>query len=167
MTASLSVAPCRPSDALPKIRVLHPGDVACGESGDRLETLLGSCVAIVLADPRRTFGAMCHFVHSKAPAPSLPASGAYAATALQAMYALLRARGLNPWYCEAWVFGGGNMFPALVQQRHVGDDNVRWAFDALTADGIPVVAFNVGGSAYRRLGWTVGTGDPGVVTVPV
>jgi chemotaxis protein CheD len=47
-----------------QIYTLHPGDVACGERGDRLETLLGSCVAIILTDPRRTIGAMCHIVHA-------------------------------------------------------------------------------------------------------
>ena len=51
------------------LHVLHPGDVACGERGERFETLLGSCVAIVLTDPRRTVGAMCHIVHAM-PAPA-------------------------------------------------------------------------------------------------
>jgi chemotaxis protein CheD len=36
------------------VRTLLPGDVAVGARGMRLETLLGSCVAIVLTDPRRT-----------------------------------------------------------------------------------------------------------------
>ena len=51
------------------LHVLHPGGVACGERGERFETLLGSCVAIVLTDPRRTVGAMCHIVHAM-PAPA-------------------------------------------------------------------------------------------------
>ena len=50
-------------------KVLAPGDVAIGTRGDRFETLLGSCVAIVLTDPRRTVGAMCHIVHAM-PAPA-------------------------------------------------------------------------------------------------
>ena len=149
------------------VRVLHPGDVACGESGDRLETLLGSCVAIVLADPRRTFGAMCHIVHSRRPVSGERASTAFAGAAMSALYATMRERGFTPSFCEAWVFGGGNMFPALVQHRHVGDDNVRWAVDTLIADGIRIVATDVGGSAYRRLAWTVGPGAPEVVAVAV
>ena len=39
------------------LHTLHPGDVVCAERGDRMETLLGSCVAVVLTDPRRTVGA--------------------------------------------------------------------------------------------------------------
>lgn len=46
---------------------LHPGDVACVDRGERLDTLLGSCVAILLTDPQRSVGAMCHVVHAGAP----------------------------------------------------------------------------------------------------
>ena len=68
---------------------LHPGDVALGQHGDALETLLGSCVAIVITDPRRTVGAMCHIVHSR-PAPrNALATGAYGRVALDTMVGLL------------------------------------------------------------------------------
>ena len=33
---------------------LLPGDTALGYAGDRMKTLLGSCVAVILTDPRRT-----------------------------------------------------------------------------------------------------------------
>ena len=39
--------------------VLHPGDVVCVERGERVETLLGSCVAVVLTDARRSIAAVC------------------------------------------------------------------------------------------------------------
>jgi len=147
---------------------LHPGDVACVDRGERLETLLGSCVAIVLTDPRRTVGAMCHIVHCR---PALDEgackSGAYADTALRSMYTLLRARGINPALCEAYVFGGGNMFPGLITNTHVGDSNARWALDALAADGVRVLFHDLGGSSYRRLAWTVGPTAPEVTAVAV
>ena len=46
---------------------LMPGDVAIGQAGDQFKTLLGSCVSVVLTDPRRTVGAMCHIVHVGTP----------------------------------------------------------------------------------------------------
>jgi chemotaxis protein CheD len=146
---------------------LHPGDVACANEGERLETLLGSCVAIVLTDPRRTVGAMCHIVHAKRATGSAEENGAYAHVALQSMYTLLRARGIAPQLCEAYVYGGGNMFPDLVRDDHVGDANARWALDALAADGIRVLHDDLGGTRYRRLGWTVGPLAPQVTAVPV
>jgi chemotaxis protein CheD len=146
---------------------LHPGDVACASRGERLETLLGSCVAIVLTDPRRTIGAMCHIVHASQAATEAAETGAYAHVALASMYAHLQARGIAPRLCEAYVYGGGNMFPTLVRDGHVGDANARWALDALAADGIRVLLHDVGGNTYRRLSWTVGPDAPHVTAVPV
>ena len=73
------------------------------------------------------------------------------------MYRLLRQRGIEPRLCEAFVYGGGNMFPGLFTRRHVGDDNVRWALDALAHDGIARAACTTTAArTYRRLAWTVG-----------
>jgi chemotaxis protein CheD len=165
-------APSRPEVALwpgraPAVHTLHPGDVVVAQRDDRMETLLGSCVAIVMTDPRRTIGAMCHIVHSRPPVSGVTTSGAYAETALRRMYTGLGAYGINASLCEAWVFGGGNMFPSTFSQRHVGADNADWALDALARDGVRVLDHDVGGTVYRKLAWTVGVGAPQVVAVPV
>jgi chemotaxis protein CheD len=149
------------------MHTLHPGDVVCAERGDRLETLLGSCVAIILTDPRRTLGAMCHIVHTSPASGSQSDSTAHAANALAAMYSQLRQHGINPRMCDAYVYGGGNMFPALFPRAHVGEVNARWALRALADDGISVVAQDLGGASYRRLGWTVGVTSPEVKAVQV
>ncbi|MDE2145812.1 MAG: chemotaxis protein CheD [Burkholderiales bacterium] len=150
---------------------LHPGDVACADRGERLETLLGSCVAIVLTDPRRTVGVMCHVVHSRPsnspPPPERRPEAADGEAALRAMYARLRARAIVPALCQAWLYGGGNMFPALVTERHVGDDNAAWALAALARDGVRVLGQDLGGPHYRRLAWTVGPWAPEVTVVAV
>ena len=149
------------------LHTLHPGDVGCAERGDRLETLLGSCVAIVLTDPRRTLGAMCHIVHASRAVAGSAETGAYAEVALDTMYALLRERGIDPKQCEAYVYGGGNMFPQLFTRTHVGEHNSRWALDALAQDGVHVLFHDLGGDTYRRLSWTVGPEAPQVTAVPV
>ncbi len=142
-----------------KVHVLHPGDVALAHAGERLETLLGSCVSIVLTDPRRTVGAMCHIVHS---VQRQGEGTAFARPALEALFALLRRSAIDPQQCDAFVYGGGNMFPKIAQGRHVGQSNIDWAFEALGELGIPVIAHDVGGTLYRRVGWTVGSGMPNV-----
>ena len=149
------------------VHTLHPGDVACATRGDRMETLLGSCVSIVLTDPRRTIGAMCHVVHSRRAAAGQKETSAYGAVALETMYALLIARGIAPSRCQAYVYGGGNMFPALVTQSPVGMANAQWALDALADAGIEVVGKDLGGTTYRRLGWTVGPEQPQVTAIPI
>jgi chemotaxis protein CheD len=146
---------------------LLPGDVAVGSRGDRLQTLLGSCVAIVLTDPRRTLGVMCHIVHSG------PASGhsgddtAFADVALRRMRELLQARGIVPQLCDAYVYGGGDMFPQLDPPLGVGDDNAVWAVSALRAMGVRILATDLGGAVYRRLKWTVGPDEPQVSVVSI
>ena len=145
------------------VHVLHPGDVACVDRDERLETLLGSCVAIILTDPRRTVGAMCHVVHAGHPARGVAESNAFGRTAMDTLARRLRARGIEPRLCHAWVYGGGNMFPALVGATtpgNVGDANVRWALQTLEQAGIRLLGSDLGGAAYRRVRWTVGPGAP-------
>jgi chemotaxis protein CheD len=150
-----------------RTHVLHPGDVVCTDGGERMETLLGSCVAVVMTDPRRTLGAMCHIVHCGANPSAASSANAHGAGALRQMYCLLRARGIEHRLCEAWVVGGGNMFPGLYGGPHIGDQNSRWVLAALAEDGVRVIGQDVGGNTYRRLGWTVGNDAPDVETVPV
>lgn len=149
-------------------RVLHPGDVMLAERGQTLQTLLGSCVALVLADPRRTVGAMCHIVHghgSRPPGAAAPAT-AWGAAALAQLFALLRARGIEPRLCEAWAFGGGHMFPGLgARAGDVGERNAHWLLQAAQHAGLPLLLADLGGTCYRRLCWTVGPGAPQVQAV--
>jgi len=165
---------CAPGDSI--LHTLHPGDVVCADRGERMDTLLGSCVAIILTDPRRTVGAMCHIVHSGSTTRRVEpvlrnerrvSDAVHAEVALAAMYRLLNARGIDPRQCEAYVFGGGNLFPGLVTESHVGEINSRWAIEVLAGEGIVVLDSDLGGRAYRKLSWVVGPQRPHVITVPV
>lgn len=142
--------------ALPRHHVLHPGDVALGFRNDRLETLLGSCVAVVLTDPRRTVAAMCHIVHSSAPPAARRSDTAYASAALSAMFSRLRAVGIAPEQCEALAFGGGNVLPGTPPRMDVGRHNVDWVRTFFAQQRMLLQATHVGGFCYRKLLWTVG-----------
>lgn len=144
---------------------LMPGDVALGQAGDQLKTLLGSCVAVILTDPRRTVGVMCHIVHVGKANAANARNTAFGTVAMQEMFARLRSVGVNPAMCDAYVFGGGNMFPATFRAQHVGDSNVNWVLDFLDAHGIHVVDHCLGGNGYRKVSWTVGDAEPLVETV--
>jgi chemotaxis protein CheD len=144
---------------------LHPGDVMLAMRGDTMQTLLGSCVAVVLTDPRRTVGAMCHIVHPNLAPKSAGQHGAYANVALQMMTDLLQERGLVTSRCEAHVYGGGNMFPDLYPNSSIGDHNVQTVLQALDLAGVRVLSMDTGGATYRKLSWLVGTDLPQVVAV--
>jgi len=156
-----------PAPSCGVVHTLHPGDVVSAERGERLETLLGSCVAIILTDRRRTFGAMCHFVHCGSVVSAGQKPGACAGVAVDTLYRLLSRRGLHPKLCEAYVYGGGNMFPEVFKQSHVGHDNGRWALERLARDGVRVLFHDLGSEKYRRLAWTLGPESPHVVAVAV
>lgn len=157
-------APTMAATALsPAPVVLHPGDVAILDRGQSLETLLGSCVSIVLTDPRRSSAAACHVVHA-CDGPE----ATHGPFALARMFAGLRARGIEPLRCLAWVAGGGHMFPQLRGEPRlpdVGQANARWALRTLQGLGIALQGHDVGGSVYRRLRWTVGSEPPCVTAV--
>lgn len=151
----------------PVTEVLHPGDVAVAPAGNRLETLLGSCVSIILTDARQTVGAMCHIVHASEPQAFEPWNTSYARPAVEAMQEGLVRFGMTPKLCVAHLFGGGNMFPDTFSDRHVGAANVRWAHAYLRQLGIAIRSESTGGSFYRKVAWTVGQGAPSVQLVAV
>lgn len=144
---------------------LLPGDVALGLAGDQLRTLLGSCVSVILTDPRRTVGVMCHIVHVGPPSASNANNTAFGQVAMDAMFQRLLGIGVTPRLCEAYVFGGGNMFPEVFARRHVGQSNIDWVLDYLDAQHIPVRGHCLGGSGYRKVSWIVGPTAPLVETV--
>lgn len=147
------------------MKELMPGDVALGLAGDQLKTLLGSCVSVILTDSRRTVAAMCHIVYVGQPNAANVDNTAYGQVAMDKMFDRLRHIGVTPRLCEAYVFGGGNMFPHLYSQRHVGASNIDWVLDFLHEHDIQVVDHCLGGQGYRKVSWTVGPTEPVVETV--
>lgn len=165
--ARLALVSSLPTLEAARTHVLHPGDVACAERGDRFETLLGSCIAVILTDRKRTVATMCHVVHCGGGVESPVRPTAAADAAVDRMYAMLFARGLNARLCDAMVYGGGNMFPGLYRDVHVGDANACCVLDRLARDGIRVGLRDLGGTTYRRVAWTIGPDLPEVVAVPM
>lgn len=150
-----------------RVHTIHPGQLAIAERGDRMETLLGSCVAVIMTDARRTIGSMCHIVHATNPVSRHQESCAFGPLALSAMEALLLSRGLRPALCQAYVYGGGNMFPKNYPGGGVGERNAQWVLDALAGRGVQVLLQDLGGQVYRRLAWIVGPDEPQVTSVLV
>jgi chemotaxis protein CheD len=144
---------------------LMPGHVVLGCAGDQLKTLLGSCVSVILTDPRRTVGAMCHIVHVGRPNAANAYNTAYGEVAMQEMFDLLIDVAIPPGRCHAFVYGGGNMFPQMFTTNHVGANNANWVMNYLHDCGIVVVDESLGGIGYRKVAWTVGRDMPVVETI--
>ncbi len=154
-------------DATAQAFLLMPGDVVLGSAGDQFRTLLGSCVCIILTDPRRTVAAVCHIVHAGRAPTTDPTNTAYGEAAMARMDQLLATRGIRLPLCQAYVYGGGNMFPHLVGREHVGMRNARWALQRLHHDGVSVLECSLGEAVYRKVSWTLGPDQPEVHMVPM
>jgi chemotaxis protein CheD len=108
---------------------------------------------------------MCHIVHVGHPNAANHNNTAFGSVAMAEMTRRLYAIGFAPRSCEAYVVGGGNMFPALVTHHHVGLNNIDWVMGYLEHHKIRVLKEDLGGTIYRKLVWTVGPGEPKVENV--
>jgi chemotaxis protein CheD len=81
---------------------LMPGHVVLGLAGDQFKTLLGSCVSVILTDPRRTVGTMCHIVHVGKPNAANAHNTAYGEVAMQDMFDRLISVAIPPARCHAY-----------------------------------------------------------------
>jgi len=123
---------------------------------DRLWSILGSCVAVALSDPRRRVSALGHVVLPKASGRSgMPAK--FADTAVPHMLQLLREKGVSNQGLVAKIVGGAHMFGHSMPME-VGESNVQAIVRALETVGIRVAARDVGGSRGRRITLDCSTG---------
>ena len=130
----------------------------------QVHTLLGSCVGVVLHDRSARLGGVAHIVLPNSNG-AVDQPGKFADTAIPGLVADLerlmgrRSRGR----LTAKVVGGASMFqagPAL----NIGPKNLEAVDRLLAAQGIPVLARDVGGGSGRRLTLDVASG---IVTIRV
>lgn len=140
---------------------LEPGGLFFGKGHGKIVTILGSCVAVTLWHPRHRVGAMCHFVlPSRVGAVGREQDPRYGDEALAVFAARLRKENLGPWEFEAGIFGGGNMFPRLVQSTadKVGPRNIAIAQSLVSQAGYPLKLEDVGEDYQRHLTLDLNTG---------
>jgi chemotaxis protein CheD len=131
------------------VTVAPGGYAVTGRPDLALATLLGSCVAACICDPRAGVGGLNHFL--------LPDDGGGAANAtrygVHAMEMLiagiLKQGGARRWL-RAKLFGGANM-AACAPASPVGECNRKFALEFLRREGIPVTTADLGGRQARRI----------------
>lgn len=116
-----------------------------------ISTLLGSCVAVCLYDPKLRLAGMNHFLlpsrsSAKLQDEDVVLNGDYAMEVLRnAMY----ARGAAPARLVAKAFGGGNIVNSI--QMAIGERNAQFAREWLDREGIPLLASDFGGAWSRKV----------------
>jgi len=164
------------------------GDVVVTRrSEDNLITSgIGSCLAVMLYDPKFKIGALAHTMltdrrvsHLKRDALDAISSSArtweggddrrheirdmkYVDAAIDGMIKKMVTQGANKENLEAKLVGGANMFSAL--KSDIGKENILAAKKKLKIEGIRVVGESVGGSQGRSVEFSVASG---IVTVKI
>ncbi len=135
-------------------------DYCVARDGVIVTTGLGSCVAIVLHEPRTRVGGLAHVL---LPDPALSRDGTnharFPSTAVPLLLAEMRRLGAFDGV-KAHLVGGASMFRSLLASTglNVGERNVLAARRALEAAGVPLVAEDVGGEHGRSVVFDVATG---------
>jgi chemotaxis protein CheD len=134
---------------------VHIGDVKVAGEGATLLTIgLGSCVAIVLYDPKVRIGGLAHAMlpHPSNGRKDAP-PGRFAATAVPQLLELMKAAGASPRRIRARLAGGASMFRDLLEGDglKLGRRNVEAAREALAELGIDIDGEDVFGTYGRSV----------------
>ncbi len=141
----------------PKLIKVKMAGIDFGRSPDSLETLLGSCVGIVVWDRLSKLGGLAHVV--------LPDSrgatnllGKFADTAVAELRKQLLSKGAHSRKLTAKIVGGATMFGKR-SERDVGEKNYQAVREHLSKHGIPVVAEDIGGDKGRMVRFSLEDGS--------
>jgi chemotaxis protein CheD len=138
--------------------ILNIGEIAVSREPAKLETILGSCVALCLWDEARRIGGLNHYLlpHEQ---PNSPKSTVYGATCIDALVGRMTKAGAEIPTLQARIYGGGSVIAELDDLFSIGMDNVRIAREKLAEYGIPVVATHVRARQGIRVVFETSTGE--------
>ncbi|MEM7074449.1 MAG: chemotaxis protein CheD [Pseudomonadota bacterium] len=126
-----------------------------------LTTVLGSCVAVCLHDPKASVGGMNHFL--------LPGEGSqnskdlrYGIHSMELLINELLKIGASRKRLVARLYGGASV---IKNKANIGRSNVEFANEFLKNESIPAIEKNVGGGLARRVKFQASTGRVKLVVV--
>lgn len=147
----------------PAIRLL-PADYMATDQPVALVTLLGSCVAACIYDPLLGLGGMNHFMLPGGDVND-DTSARYGVNAMELLINDLLKRGARRQRLQAKVFGGGNVLSGF-HARPIGTRNAEFVLAYLEAEGIPVIARDLGDNQARKVAFFVQSGRSLVRRLP-
>ncbi|CCG40797.1 chemoreceptor glutamine deamidase CheD [Magnetospirillum molischianum] len=143
-----------PTFKIMAVKVL-PGEHYVSTAGqEMIVTVLGSCVAACIWDPRMKIGGMNHFMLPDSGAEYAPIDKAmrYGNHAMEELINDLLRRGARREALEIKVFGAGNVIPGMVGGgASVGDRNAVFVRRYLGEEGLRLAAEDLGGPYPRRI----------------
>ncbi|TGL55205.1 chemotaxis protein [Leptospira kemamanensis] len=145
---------------------LKPGEIFFGDRHNRVRTLLGSCVSIVLWHPKYYFGGMCHFLLPYPTDIKFEKTFKYGTDAFQFFLDEIKKSHTKPSDYLAKIFGGSNMF--LNEEREIlrndatsliGTRNAEFAKNILSEHQIKIISEDLGGNQSRKIYFSIWDGE--------
>ncbi len=121
-----------------------------------INTILGSCISVVLYSEKDRTGGMNHFMLPSTSDPVMAKkkeeSGRYGVYAMELLINALMREGIDKSRLVAKVFGGGRvLYNSPDSKDHIGAKNTDFVMNFLKAEKIPVVSKDVGGDYGRKI----------------
>ncbi len=138
-----------------------PGEFYVTTENTTIVTVLGSCVAVCLRDPKEGIGGMNHFLlptdHATSISP-LSESARYGVYAMELLVNQMLKLGADKRRLEAKVFGGGNVLKGFTGVS-VGERNAEFILDHLNVENIPILAQDLLDIYPRKIYFSPRTGE--------
>lgn len=146
---------------------LKPGEMHLTRQPAVIQTILGSCVAVIFYNTRTGAAAICHALLPQCKEGSYCDEGGvvtyrYVDSSVNRMLVEFAKLGISGQEIEAKLFGGASMFEKESTDqtsRSVGNQNVVMARHLLEQADVRLVAFDTGGYQGRKLFFKSDTGE--------
>ena len=124
---------------IPAVKLL-PGEWFVSRRHEILTTVLGSCIAACIRDPKAGIGGMNHFMLPDSGEQSgWSVGGRYGTYAMEMLINQLQKLGAERKNLEAKVFGGASVIASMTE-TNVGERNAQFVLDFLKTEKVNVVA---------------------------
>ncbi len=138
----------------PKTYFLHPGYIFASSEPHLIHTVLGSCVAVCLWDPKYSRGGICHYILTKS--DNGEHNGKYGEAAIPHLIRLMLDMGSIKKELKAHIVGGGDN-PKF--HSNVGLANADLAEQLLHQHQIEILTQDVKGQFGRKVIFNSSTGE--------
>jgi chemotaxis protein CheD len=152
---------------------LKPGEVYFSEKPELVSIILGSCVAVIMFNPRLKRSAICHSMlpHDSKKHPETrpqPDDFKYLDQAFNTMYDWFVHRDIKDHEIIVKVFGGGKVLQFSdyrfrhrygVNGKSIGTQNIDAALRLILNKNLKIAAIDAGGDIGRKLFFYTHTGD--------
>jgi len=142
---------------------IKPGEFYFGDQEIRIKTILGSCVALTLWNPRLHIGGMCHYMlpTSNQAKQDIVLDGRYADNAMKLFMNEIEKTNMNPADFEVKMFGGGLQFERASGRPviDVSERNIEKGRQLLNEYGFTLKSQHLGGTGYRTVVFDIKSGD--------